>query len=74
MKKAKIRNRYNQIKCLTQDTIWESDKNIRKHNIQESQQVSFFPACKDQTRQYDRQLETQTAKMSTKGASPWNGQ
>ena len=26
-KKAKIRNRYNQVPHLTQDTIWESDKN-----------------------------------------------
>ena len=29
---------------LTQDTIWESDKNTRKHHIQESQEVSPFPA------------------------------
>ena len=29
-KKAKIRNQYNQIPHLTQDTIWESDKNTRK--------------------------------------------
>ena len=36
-KEAKIRNRYNQIPHLTQDTTWESDKNTIKHNIQESQ-------------------------------------
>ena len=38
--KAKIRNRYNQVQHLTQDTEWESDKNTRKHHIQESQEVS----------------------------------
>ena len=31
-KKAKIRNRYNQVPHLTRDTIWESDKNTRKHH------------------------------------------
>ena len=29
-KKAKIRNRFNQTQHLTQDTVWESDKNTRK--------------------------------------------
>ena len=43
-KKAKIRNRYNQVPHLTQDTTWESDKNTRKHHLQESQEVSPFPA------------------------------
>ena len=43
-KKAKIRNRYNQIPHLTQDIIWESDRNTRKYHIQESQKVSPFPA------------------------------
>ena len=27
-----------------QDTIWERDKNTRKHNMQESQEVSPFPS------------------------------
>ena len=43
-KKAKIRNQYNQVLHLTQDTIWVSDKNTRKHHIQESQEVIPFPA------------------------------
>ena len=43
-KKAKIRNIYNQVPHLNQDTEWESDKNTRKHHIQESQEVSPFPA------------------------------
>ena len=46
-KKAKIKNRYNQVPHLTRDTIWESDKNTRKHRIQESQEVSRFPAGDD---------------------------
>ena len=29
--KAKIWNRYNYVPYLTQNTIWESDKNTRKH-------------------------------------------
>ena len=44
MKKAKIRNQYNQVPILTLDTIWESEKNTRKTHIQENQEVSTFPA------------------------------
>ena len=44
-KKAKIRHRYNQVPHLTQETTWNSDKNTRKHHIQESEEVSPFPAC-----------------------------
>ena len=43
-KKAKIRNRYSRVPHLTQDTTWKSDKNTRKHHIQEGQEVSPFPA------------------------------
>ena len=43
-KKATIRNRYNQVPHLTQDTIWEGDKIRRKHHIQESKEVSPFQA------------------------------
>ena len=41
-KNAKIRNQYNKIPCLTQDTIWKSDQNTRKHHTQNSlsQQVT----------------------------------
>ena len=42
-KTTKIRNRYNQVKHLTQDTTLESDKNTIKHK-NESQEVSSFPA------------------------------
>ena len=43
-KEGKIRNRYNQAPHLTQDPTWESDKNTIKHHMQESQDVSPFPA------------------------------
>ena len=43
-KKANIRNRYNQVPHLTQDTTRESDKITIKQYIQDSQQVSSFPA------------------------------
>ena len=36
IRKAKIKNRYNQALHLTQDTTWESNKNTIKHHIQES--------------------------------------
>ena len=35
---------YNQLSLLTQDTIWESDKNTRKYKTHESQEVSSFQA------------------------------
>ena len=43
-KKAKIRNRYSQVPNLTEDTTWKSDKNTREPHIQESKEVSPFPA------------------------------
>ena len=33
-KATKIRNQYNQVSHLTQDTTWESDKNTIKHQKQ----------------------------------------
>ena len=44
MQSKEIRDRYNQVPHLTQGTTWESDKNTRKHHIQESQEVTPFPA------------------------------
>ena len=41
-KNAKIRNRYKQVIHLTQDTMWESDKNTIEHHIQENQEVRPF--------------------------------
>ena len=42
--KANIRNRYNQVSHLTQDTLCESDKHATKRHTQESQEVSPFLA------------------------------
>ena len=44
LNKLCVWNRYNQITHLTQDTIWKSDKNTRKHHIRDSQEASPFPA------------------------------
>ena len=41
-KKEKLRNQYNQVPHLTQDTVWESDINTRKHHLQESQEGRLF--------------------------------
>ena len=43
-KKAEIGDRYNQVPHLTQDHTWKNDKNTQKHHVQESQEVSLFPA------------------------------
>ena len=43
-KKAKIRNRYNQVQSLTKDTVWRNDKYTRTYHILESQKISPFPA------------------------------
>ena len=59
-KEAKVRNPYNQVQYLTQDTTWESDKgdkNTIKHHTQESQEVSPFPAG-DQKATMNRQEST----------------
>ena len=42
--RAKTGNRYNQVPQLTRDTIWESDKKTRKHQLQESAEISPSPA------------------------------
>ena len=42
--KSKFNNLYNQIPYQAQDPIFEGDKNTCKHQIQENQEVSPFPA------------------------------
>ena len=71
-------NGYNQVPHLTQDTTWGSDKNTRKHHIQESQDASPFQAG-DHEAAINRQEVWQTRninskKESTKEAPLWNGQ
>ena len=41
--KAKIRNRYNQVQHLTQDTMHMGKWKTRKHRTQENQEVSPLP-------------------------------
>ena len=43
-KAAKIRNRYNQVPHLTQDTTWEVTK-TQLNTTNKSQEVSPFPAA-----------------------------
>ena len=50
---AKIRNRYNQVPHLTQDTTWESD------TTKKSQEVSPFPAG-DHTDEKAQQTQNNT--------------
>ena len=59
-KKVKIRNRYNQLLHLTQNTTRESDKHRQKHHIQESQEVSPLPAGdhKDAINRQDSMTDT----------------
>ena len=38
-----MRNQYNQVPYLAQNTSWESDKNTKKHNTQENEEDSPFP-------------------------------
>ena len=58
-KGAKIRNRYNQVPYLTQDTTWGSDK-TQLNTTNESQEVSPFTQqvttrqSNEQTRKYDK--------------------
>ena len=62
-KKARIRNRFNQVPHLLKDTVWESDKYTRKHHIPESQEVSPFPAGVHKAalhRQEDNMTKTNT--------------
>ena len=77
-KKAKIRNQYNQLPHLTQDTTWENDKNTRKHHTKESQGVSPFPTGdhKAAMNRLDSLTDTkhEQQKGPTKEALPWNGQ
>ena len=79
-KGAKIRNRYNQVPHLTQDT----DGKVTKSELDttnESQEVSPFPAGDHKAyinrraqRHSKYKTEKKTYKRSTKEAPPWNGQ
>ena len=72
-KKEKIRNRYNQEPHLTRHTLWESDKNKRKRNIQESQEVSPFPEGGLKATMNRRDSIIKTNVKHEKEAPPLNG-
>ena len=65
MKKANIRNRYNQVPHLTKNTTWVCDINTRKQHIQENQEVSPFLAG-DHKAAMNRQDSTTDTKKDPK--------
>ena len=78
-KGAKIRNRYNQVSHLTQDTNGKVT-NSQLDTTNENQEVSYFPAG-DPKAQINRRAQRhgkhkteQKDKRSIKEELPWNGQ
>ena len=77
-KGAKIRNRYNQVPHLTQDTNGKV-ANSQLDITNESQEVSPFPAG-DHKAHINRRAQrhskptTEKQKRSSKESPPWNGQ
>ena len=58
-KVAKIRNRYNQVPHVTQDTTWESDKTQLKIT-NKSQEVSLLPVSNQKAAMNRRESMTNT--------------
>ena len=78
-KSAKIRNRYNQVPRLTQDTIGKVT-NSQLNTTNESQEVSPFPAgdhkahINRRVQRHSKHKTEQKHKRFTKEVPPWNGQ
>ena len=78
-KGAKIRNRYNQVSYLTQDTNGKVT-NSQLDTTNESQEVSPFPAgdhkahINRRAQRHSKQKREQKHKRSIKEVPPWNGQ
>ena len=78
-KGAKIRNRYNQVPHLTQDTNGKMT-NSQLDTTNESQEVSPFPAgdhkahINRHVQRHSKHTTEQKHKRSTKEVPPWNGQ
>ena len=78
-KGAKIRNRYNQVPHLTQDTN-EKVTNSQLDTTNENQEVSPFPAgdhkahINRRAQRHSKQKTEKKHKRSTKEVPPWNGQ
>ena len=77
-KGAKIRNRYNQVRHLTQDTNGKVT-NSQPDTTNERQEDSPFPADEhkahiNRRKQRHSKQKTEKHKRSTKEVPPWNGQ
>ena len=78
-KRAKIRNPYNQVPHLIQDTNGKVT-NSQLDNTNESQEVSPFQAgdhkahINRRTQRHSKQKTEQKHKRSIKEVPPWNGQ
>ena len=78
-KGAKIRNRYNQVPHLTQDTNGKVTK-LTVDTTNESQEVSPFSAGEHKAhinrraQRHSKHKTEQKPKRSTKEVLPWNGQ
>ena len=78
-KGAKIRNRYNQVPHLTQDTNGKVT-NSQLDTANESQEVSLLPAgdhkahINRRAQRHSKHKTEQKHKRSTKEIPPWNGQ
>ena len=78
-KGAKIRNRYNQVPHLTQNTNGK-ETNLQLDTTNESQEVSPFPAGDHKahiyrrSHGYSKHKTEKKHKISTKEILPWNGQ
>ena len=78
-KGAKIRNRYNQVPHLTQDTN-RKVTNSQLDTTNESQEVSPFPAgdhkahINRRTQMHSKRMTEKKHKRSTKEVPPWNCQ
>ena len=75
-KGEKIRNQYNQVPHLTQDTNWKVS-NSQLYTTNESREVSPFPAGDHKAqinRRAQRHTNTRQKKRSKKEVPPWNGQ
>ena len=78
-KGEKIRNRYNQVPQLTQDTNGKVT-NLQLDTTNESQEVSPFPAGDHKAhinrlaQRHSKHKTEQKHKRSTKEVPPWNGQ
>ena len=78
-KGAKIRNRYNQVPHLTQDTNGKVT-NSQLDTTYESQEVSLFPAddhkahINRRAQRHSKHKTEKTHTSSTTEVSPWNGQ